>query len=96
MPFYNDIIGPHQAGFMKDKSTVDNIFLLRQMGEKYWEFDKTIWHVFVDFSQAYDSVHRHSLWNILTEFRVPRKLIQLIRACYTNTQGKVRVGRCLS
>ena len=48
--------------------------------------------MFVDFAQAYDSVHRDSLWNILRSFLVPEKLIRVLRACYYNTRGRVRVG----
>ena len=91
-PYHDTIVDDYQAGFTSGKSTINNIFMLRMMGEKYWEYNHSAWHVFVDFKQAYDSVHRPSLWMILEHFSVPRKLIQLIRACYSNTTGKVRVN----
>ena len=92
LPYYLEVVGEYQAGFCPSKSTIDNIFALRQISEKYWEYDKDTWHIFVDFKQAYDSVHRRSMWNILRSFRVPEKLIRLITACYRNTKGRVRIG----
>ena len=66
--------------------------MLRQLSEKYWEFDKEIWHVFVDFKQAYDSLHRPSMWYILCSFGIPEKLIRLIQMCYRNVRGRVKIG----
>ena len=50
LPYYEDIVGPYQTGFMKNRSTIDNIFVLRQTGEKYWEYGKEMWHIFIDFA----------------------------------------------
>ena len=77
---------------MSSRSTIDNIFIVRQLSEKYREYGQSIWHIFIDYAQAYDSVHRNSLWNVLRSFRVPEKLIRVIKACYRSTKGKVRVG----
>ena len=35
-----NVIGDYQAGFRQSRSTIDQIFILRQMLEKYWEFYK--------------------------------------------------------
>ena len=92
LPYYLDIVGQYQVGFIPEKSTMDNIFILRQVNEKYWEYGKTAWHIYVDYKQAYDSVYRPSLWNILRSFSIPEKLIRLIKACYRECRGRVRVG----
>ena len=92
LPHYETIIGDYQAGFMPSKSTIDNIFLLRQINEKYREYARTSWHIFIDYTQAYDSIHRDSLWSILREFNIPEKIIRMIRLCYNNSKGMVRVG----
>jgi hypothetical protein len=49
-----------------------------------------------DLFQAYDSVRREVLYNILIEFGVPLKLVRLIKMCLNETYGKVRVGKHLS
>ena len=55
------IVGDYQSGFRTSRSTIDQIFIIRQVMEKCWEFDKDTWHAFIDFKQAYDSIHRESM-----------------------------------
>jgi len=56
--YAKDIIGEHQCGFTRGKSTTDHIFPIRQIMEKYYEYDKDLFMIFVDFKQAYNSVNR--------------------------------------
>ena len=67
-------MGDYQCGFRRNRSTTDHIFCIRQILEKKWENNEAVHHFFVDFKKAYDSVRREILYNILTEFGVPRKL----------------------
>jgi hypothetical protein len=46
--------------------------------------------------EAYDSVRREVLNNILIEFGVPMKLVRLIKMCLNETYSKVRIGKHLS
>jgi hypothetical protein len=46
--------------------------------------------------EAYDSVRREVLYIILIEFRVPMKLVRLIKMCLNETYNKVCRGKCLS
>ena len=94
--YTRQIVGEYQAGFESAKSTTDHIFTLRQALEKYHEYGKDSYHMFVDFQQAYDSIHRPSLWHILSALNIPRKLIGLVQMCYSNTRYRVRVGGELS
>ena len=94
--YCEDIIGDYQAGFRLSRATTDQIFIIRQALEKYWEFNKNSYHLFVDFKQAYDSVHRPSLWNILKFFHIPEKLINFVQMCYRNTTCRIKVGGVLT
>jgi hypothetical protein len=40
------------------RSTTDQIFCIRQILEKKWEYNKTVHQLFIDFKKAYDSVRR--------------------------------------
>jgi len=52
--------------------------------------------IFIDFKEAYDSVRREVLYNILIEFVIPMKLARLIKMCLNETYRRVRVGKNLS
>jgi hypothetical protein len=52
--------------------------------------------LFIDFKKAYDSVKREVLYNILPEFRIPKKLVSLNKMCLNETYSKVCVGKLLS
>ena len=91
-PHYLGIVGDYQAGFMPGRSTTDNIFIVRQVCEKYREYGRTAWHVFVDYRQVFDSIHRPSLWLILRSLNVPENIIRLAKACYNDSWCRVRVG----
>jgi len=44
---------------------------------------------FIDFKKSYDSVRREVLYNILTEFDIPMKLLRLIKMCLNETYSTV-------
>jgi hypothetical protein len=73
-------------------STTDQIFYIRQIKEKKWEYNETVHQLFVDFKKTYDSVTRRVLYNILIEFGVPIKLVRLINLCLNEIYSKVCVG----
>jgi hypothetical protein len=93
---WDEIIGDHQCGFRRNRSTTDQIFYIRQILEKKWEYNGTVHKQFIDFKKAYDSVRRETLYNILIEFGIPRKLVRLIKMCLNETYSKVRIGKNLS
>jgi len=49
----------------------------------------------IDFEKAYVSVRREELYNILTEFGIPMKLVRLIKTCLNETYSKVRISKIL-
>jgi hypothetical protein len=95
-PYVNEIIGDHQCGFRRNRSTMDQIFYIRQILEKKWEYNGTEHQLFIDFKKACDSVKREVLYSILLEFGIPKKLVRLIKMCLNETYSKVRIGKLLS
>ena len=53
-------------------------------------------HLLIDFKAAYDSVNREELWNIMTDFQFPHKMIRLIRTTLLKVQSRVKVQNLLS
>jgi retron-type reverse transcriptase len=91
-PFADEIIGDHQCGFRRKRSTTDQISYIRQILGKKWEYNGTVHLVFIDFKKAYDSVRREVLYDILLMFSIPRKLVGLIKMCLNETYSAVRIG----
>ena len=79
IPYAEEVIGDHECGFRRNRSTTDHIFCIRQILEKEWEYNEAVHHLFIDFKKAYDSVRRKVLYNILIEFGVPKKLVRLVK-----------------
>ncbi len=50
------------------------------------------YNCFVDYTKAFDSVWQAGLWAALRSFRVPGKLINLLRNLYAKSQLAVKIG----
>jgi len=96
LPYAEAAIGEYQCGFRKDRSTSDQMFSIRQILEKYREFQKDTHHLFVDFKAAYDSVLRDKLWHVMGEFSFPNKLIRMTQLTLRDVVSKVRIREQLS
>jgi len=96
IPYAKEIIGDHQCGFRRNRSTTDHRFCIRQILEKKWEYNEEVYQLFIDFRKAYDSVRRKVLYKIFIEFGIPRKHVRLIKMSMTETYSIVRVGKKVS
>jgi hypothetical protein len=94
--YADEIIGDHQYGFRRNRSTTDQIFYIRQKLEKKWEYNGTVHQLFIDFKKAYDSVRRKVLYSTLIEFGIHRKLVGIIEMCLNETYSTVRIGKLQS
>jgi hypothetical protein len=63
--YVDEIIGDHECGFRRNRSTIDKIFCIRQILEKEWQYNETVHQLFIDFKKPYDSVRREGFYNIL-------------------------------
>ena len=68
LPYTNKIIGNYQCGFQPGKSTLNQIFSLRQILEKTKEHNIESHHLFIDLSVAYDNINRSKLFTGMNEF----------------------------
>ena len=80
----------NQFGFMPGRSTMEAIFLIRQLMERYREQKKDLHMVFIDLEKAYDKVPRNVLWWALEKQKVPTKYINLIKDMYKDAMTCVR------
>jgi hypothetical protein len=52
-PYIDVIIGDHQCGFRRNRSTTDHIFCILQILEKNWEYNETVPQLFIYIKKAY-------------------------------------------
>jgi hypothetical protein len=76
-----EIIGDHQCGFRRNRSTTDHTLCIRQILEKKWECNAAVHQVFIEFKNSYDSIRREVLYNILIQIGIAMKLRRLIKMC---------------
>ena len=83
------ILKKNQNGLPRNRSTTPQILSLRRILEgiraKYLE--ATI--LFVDFSKAFDSIHREKMEQILLAYGLPKETVGAIMMLYKNTKVKV-------
>jgi hypothetical protein len=63
----------NQMGFRPNRSTIDDIFIVRQIFDKSHEHNTDLYNIFVDYTHAFDSVYRNKLIECLKKFDVPDK-----------------------
>jgi len=54
--YAEDLLSQEQNGFRRNKSTTDNIFIMRQILEKCYEYNIEMHVFFIDYKQAFDSL----------------------------------------
>ena len=86
-----EILSEAQAGFRRGRSTIDQIFTLRQLAEKYEEFGKQLYVCYIDFRKAFDNVWRQGLWKVMRHFGYPDKIVRILENAYKDTFSAVRI-----
>ena len=65
-----DLIDDEQGSFRPGRGCVDQIFTLKQMGEKEREKQSRVYVSFIDMEKVYDRVNREVLWQVLRMYDV--------------------------
>lgn len=86
------VLPESQCGFRAGRSTADMIFTLRQLQEKAAEQHQSLYMVFVDFTKAFDTVDRPTLWKVLEIYGCPEKLVNIIKQFHTDMKAQISVG----
>ena len=60
-PQVEELIAEEQAGFRAGRSITEQIFNLRILCEKYRQHQQNLYHVFMDFTKAFDRVWHAAL-----------------------------------
>ncbi|CAH2096957.1 unnamed protein product [Euphydryas editha] len=80
-----------QAGFRSKYSTIDHIHILRQILQKYNEYNKTYYLGFVDYNKAFDSLEHDYIWEALRIQGIRGKYIKILQSIYSKSTARVRL-----
>ena len=85
-PKIDNILRKNQNGFRRNRSTTSQILTIRRILEGVRA--KNL--IFVDFTKAFDSIHRGKMEQILLAYGIPKETIAAITILYRNIKVKVR------
>ena len=92
MPYYetDNILRKNQNGFRRNRSTTSQILTIRRILEGVRAKNLQATLIFVDFTKAFDSIHRGKMEQILLAYGIPKETVAAITILYRNTKVKVR------
>jgi exonuclease III len=92
-----NLLPESQSGFRRERSCVDNIFVLHTMiFHQVMVKRKELYGLFVDFEAAFDSVPQSLLWYRLGTSGVSSKTIRLLANLYSGAELVVEKGNATS
>ena len=74
------LLADEQAGFRKGRSTVEQIFNLKLLIEKYRDHQQAVYHCFIDFRKAFDRVWHKALFKIMSAHGIEARIVDLVEA----------------
>lgn len=81
-----------QSAFRRERQTMDNIFILRNLIEKRNEQGKELYIMLIDLKAAFDSIDRDIIWKVMEELEITQKIIEVTKSTYNRVKGKVQMG----
>ena len=85
-----------QCGFMPGKGTVDALFMVRILQEKYMRKNRKLYMCFVELEKAFDRVPRKVIEWALRKRGVNERLVRAVMRLYEGAKTKVKVGNGMS
>ena len=89
-PKIDNILRKNQNGFRRNRSTTSQILTIRRILEGVRAKNLQATLIFVDFTKAFDSIHRGKMEQILLAYSIPIETVAAITIIYRNTNVKVR------
>lgn len=89
--YINNIeLSEEQQGFRKNHSTIDAIFIVRQIAEKALEYNKPSYLCFVDLTKAFDKVRLQDVVKELQLKNIHTNIIETIKQLNINNTTTIR------
>uniref|UniRef100_UPI003AF4937F reverse transcriptase family protein n=2 Tax=Thiolapillus sp. TaxID=2017437 RepID=UPI003AF4937F len=93
----NNKIVEEQSGFRTGYCTMDNVFVLYAIVQRYLiKKSGKVYVCFVDFKKAFDTINRGVLWNVLRKAGVGGKMLKILQSMYNVVKSCVRCPESLT
>ena len=89
-PKIDNILRKNQNGFQRNRSTTSQILTIRRILEGVQAKNLQATLIFVNFTKAFDSIHRGKMEQILLVYSIPKETVAAIMILYRNTKVKIR------
>ena len=89
VPKIDNILRKNQNGFRGNRSSTSQIFSIRGILEGVCAKNLHATIIFVDFTKAFNSIHRGKMEKILLAYCLPEETVAAIMMLYRNTKVKV-------
>ena len=86
-----NVVAEMQSGFRRGRGCTDQIFIVRQICEKYLGKGKDVYFAFLDLEKAYDRVDRDAMWSVLRLYGIDVRLLQGVKSLYVDSKACVWV-----
>ena len=80
----------NQNGFRSNQWTTGQILTIRRILEGVYAKNLPATRLFIDFSKAFDSIHRGRMNDILLAYGIPKEMVNGMMMLYKNTRSMVR------
>ena len=67
--------------------------MIRQIILKCYKYNIDIHNIFIDYTHVFDSIKRNKILDSLIQYKIPPKLIKLVKLSLENTTAKVIVNK---
>ena len=91
-----NVIVEVQGGFRRGRGCTYQIFIVRQICEKYLGKGKNVHFAFLDPEKEYVRIDRDAMWNVLRLNGIGGTLLQGVNSLYVGSKACVRVGNEVS
>ena len=91
-----ELLPETQCGFRQGRSTVDIVFVSRQLLEKFREQHRDLYLWLVDLTKPFDMVDRELLWSLLLKASCPDKFIRMNRLLQDGMTARVKTNSLVS